>query len=54
MQADEDRARPTYYERLEKAADDTAAVEAMFAISDEFEFYGYRRIGARCVSKAWL
>ena len=39
-------ARSTYYDRLEKAADDTAIVEAMFAISDEFEFYGYRRVGA--------
>ncbi|MDX8548670.1 IS3 family transposase, partial [Mesorhizobium sp. VK25A] len=39
-------ARSTYYDRLEKPADDTAIVEAMFAISDEFEFYGYRRVGA--------
>jgi putative transposase len=38
--------RSTYYDRPEKAADDTAIVEAMFAISDEFEFYGYRRVGA--------
>lgn len=39
-------ARSTYYDRSEKAADDTAIVEAMFAISDEFDFYGYRRVGA--------
>ena len=39
-------ARSTYYGRLEKAADDTAIVETMFAISDDFEFYGYRRVGA--------
>jgi len=39
-------ARSTYYDRPESAADDTAIVEAMFAISDEFEFYGYRRVGA--------
>ena len=39
-------ARSTYYDRPEKAADDTAIVEAMFAICDEFEFYGYRRVGA--------
>jgi len=38
--------RSTHYDRPEKAADDTAIVEAMFAISDEFEFYGYRRVGA--------
>ncbi|MER9390228.1 IS3 family transposase [Mesorhizobium sp. M0435] len=30
----------------EKRADDTAIVEAMFAICDEFEFYGYSRVGA--------
>lgn len=39
-------ARSTYYDRPEKWADDTAIVEAMFAICDEFEFYGYRRVGA--------
>jgi transposase-like protein len=39
-------ARSTYYERPEKAADNTAIVEAIFAICDEFEFYGYRRVGA--------
>ncbi|WP_394890388.1 IS3 family transposase [Mesorhizobium sp. AaZ16] len=39
-------ARSTYYDRPEKRADDTAIVEAMFAICDEFEFYGYRRVGA--------
>jgi putative transposase len=39
-------ARSTYYDRPEKAVDDTAIVEAMFAISDTFEFYGYRRVGA--------
>jgi putative transposase len=32
--------------RPQKQADDTAIVEAMFAICDEFEFYGYRRVGA--------
>ncbi|MER8824216.1 IS3 family transposase [Mesorhizobium sp. M0991] len=39
-------ARSTYYDPLENAADDTAIVEATFSISDEFEFYGYRRVGA--------
>ena len=39
-------ARSTYYDSPEKPVDDTAIVEAMFAICDEFEFYGYRRIGA--------
>lgn len=39
-------ARSTYYDHPEKPADDTAIVEAMFTICDEFEFYGYRRVGA--------
>ena len=39
-------ARSTYYDCPEKRADDTAIVEAMFAICDAFEFYGYRRVGA--------
>ncbi|UUP17041.1 hypothetical protein NTH_01492 [Nitratireductor thuwali] len=39
-------ARSTYYDHPQKQADDTAIVEAMFAICDEFEFYGYRRVGA--------
>lgn len=39
-------ARSTYYDSPEKPVDDTSIVEAMFAICDEFEFYGYRRIGA--------
>jgi putative transposase len=39
-------ARSTYYDRPQKRADDTAIVQAMFTICDEFEFYGYRRVGA--------
>jgi putative transposase len=39
-------ARSTYYDRPEQPADDTAIVEAMFGICDEFECYGYRRVGA--------
>jgi transposase InsO family protein len=39
-------ARSTYYDRPQKRADDIAIVEAMFAICDEFESYGYRRVGA--------
>jgi len=39
-------ARSTYYDRPKMRADDTAIVEAMFAVCDEFEFYGYRRVGA--------
>jgi len=36
-------ARSTYYDRPERTADDTAIVEAMFAICDAFEAYGYPR-----------
>jgi len=39
-------ARSTYYDHPGAAVDDTAIVEAMFTICDEFEFYGYRRVGA--------
>ncbi|MEX2696650.1 IS3 family transposase [Rhizobium mongolense] len=39
-------ARSTYYDHPERPADATAIVEAMFAICDEFEFYGYRGVGA--------
>jgi putative transposase len=39
-------ARSTYYDRPMVTVDDTALVEAMGAISDEFEAYGYRRMGA--------
>lgn len=45
MPTDGDRTS-TYYDRPEKPADDTAIVEAMFAVCDKFEFYGYRRVGA--------
>jgi putative transposase len=39
-------ARSTYYDQPARPADDTAVVEALFAICDAFEFYGYRRVGA--------
>ena len=39
-------ARSTYYDQPARSANDTAVVEALFAICDEFEFYGYRRAGA--------
>ncbi|AZV20019.1 IS3 family transposase [Mesorhizobium sp. M7A.F.Ce.TU.012.03.2.1] len=41
-----DLARSTFYDRPQWPADDTAIVETMFAICDEFEFYGYRRVSA--------
>jgi putative transposase len=39
-------ARSTYYDPPARAVDDTALVEAMCRITDEFEAYGYRRLGA--------
>ncbi len=39
-------ARSTYYDRPELALDDTAIVETIAAICDEFETYGWRRVRA--------
>jgi hypothetical protein len=39
-------ARSTFYDRPEQTVDDTALIEAMCAVCDVFEFYGYRRVGA--------
>jgi putative transposase len=39
-------ARSTYYDRSDKPADDTAIVEAIATICDEFEHYGWRRVQA--------
>jgi putative transposase len=39
-------ARSTYYDQPELALDDTAVVEAIAAICDEFEAYGWRRVRA--------
>ena len=39
-------AQSTYYHEPKGTADDTALVEAMHAIKDEFEAYGWRRMQA--------
>ncbi len=39
-------ARSTFYDAPKQAADDTALVEAMAAICDTFEAYGWRRVQA--------
>ena len=39
-------ARSTFYDEPTVAQDDTAIVEAIAAICDEFEFYGWRRVRA--------
>jgi putative transposase len=38
--------RSTYYDKPSLPADDATIVAAMIAICDEFEAYGYRRVGA--------
>ena len=38
--------RSTYYDAPVSAPDDTAVVEAIAAICDEFEYYGWRRVQA--------
>ena len=41
-------ARSSFYQASKpNAADDTALVERMHAIRDEFPFYGYRRVTAQ-------
>jgi putative transposase len=39
-------ARSTYYDQPAMAIDDTALIEAIAAICDEFEAYGWRRVRA--------
>ncbi|MGC9956426.1 IS3 family transposase, partial [Roseiarcus sp.] len=39
-------ARSTFYDKPTAKLDDTAIVEAIAAICDEFEFYGWRRVRA--------
>jgi len=39
-------ARSTFYDRPDAGADDATVVAQMKAICDEFETYGYRRVGA--------
>jgi putative transposase len=46
-------ARSTYYDAPKRAADDTALVEAMHAIKDDFEAYGWRRMQAALGQQGW-
>ena len=46
-------ARSTYYDAPRRAADDTALVEAMAAICDAFEAYGWRRVQAALRQQGW-
>ena len=47
-------ARSTYYSEPAGSADDTALVEAMHAIKDEFEAYGWRRMQAALRHRGWI
>ena len=47
-------ARSTYYREPEGSANDTALVEAMHAIGDEFEAYGWCRIHAALRHRDWI
>lgn len=47
-------ARSGFYARSAAAADDTALVEAMHAIKDEFEAYGWRRMQAALRQDGWV
>lgn len=40
------RFRSTYYDKPSSPTDDAAIVATMIAVCDEFEAYGYRRVGA--------
>ena len=44
-------ARSTFYDDPTAALDDTAIVEAIAAICDEFEAYGWRRVAAAVTKK---
>ena len=46
--------RSTYYDEPARSTDDTALVEAMHAIKDEFEAYGWRRMQAALGQQGWV
>ncbi|UVK48948.1 IS3 family transposase (plasmid) [Mesorhizobium sp. AR07] len=46
--------RTTFYDQPRSAADDTAIVEAIAAICDEFEHYGWRRVRAALRHKGMI
>ena len=47
-------ARSSFYADSTPAGDNTALVEAMHAIKDEFEAYGWRRVQAALRHEGWL
>jgi len=46
-------ARSTFYNKPQASGDDTALVEAMHAIKDEFEAYGWRRMQVALRQQGW-
>ena len=46
-------ARSTFYDPPAGGMDDTALVEAMHAVKDEFEAYGWRRMQAALRQQGW-
>lgn len=46
-------ARSTFYDTSAGGVDDTALVEAMHAVKDEFEAYGWRRMRAALRQQGW-
>ena len=46
--------RSTFYDRPRRQEDDIALVEAMHAIKDEFEAYGWRRMQAALMQQGWI
>jgi putative transposase len=47
-------ARSTFYSKSEATGDDTALVEAMHAVKDAFEAYGWRRMQAALRQQGWV
>lgn len=47
-------ARSTYYDAAPMSTDDTAIVEAIAAICDEFECYGWRRVRAALLQQGLI
>jgi putative transposase len=47
-------ARSTFYSKSEATGDDTALVDAMHAVKEEFEAYGWRRMQAALRQQGWV
>ena len=45
--------RSTFYDVPAAPVSDAEIVTRMRAICDEFECYGYRRVGGHCATRGW-